>query len=98
LERNLWNFLKFLGYEESRKAVAEYSSINGLQVTSRDVILCSGCSCALDLCITVLANPGQNILVPRPGFAIYRTLAEGLGIQVKYYDLLVRISAKSGAT
>jgi len=46
----------------------------------------------------VLANPGQNILVPRPGFAIYRTLAEGLGIQVKYYDLLVRISAKSGAT
>lgn len=98
MERNLWNFLKFLGYEESRKAVAEYSSINGLQVTSRDVILCSGCSCALDLCITVLANPGQNILVPRPGFAIYRTLAEGLGIQVKYYDLLVRISAKSGAT
>ncbi|XP_059471348.1 tyrosine aminotransferase [Neocloeon triangulifer] len=77
-----------VGYEEARNSVAEYSSINGLQVTAKDVILCSGCSCSLDLCITVLANPGQNILVPRPGFSIYRTLAEGLGVQVKYYDLL----------
>lgn len=55
----------------------------------QDVLLCSGCSCALDLCITVLADPGQNIVVPRPGFAIYRTLAEGLGVRVRHYDLLV---------
>lgn len=56
---------------------------------SQDVVLCSGCSCAIDLCITVLANPGQTILVPCPGFSIYRTLAEGLGINVKTYQLLV---------
>uniref|UniRef100_A0A1I8FFK4 Aminotran_1_2 domain-containing protein n=1 Tax=Macrostomum lignano TaxID=282301 RepID=A0A1I8FFK4_9PLAT len=42
-----------------------------------DVILTSGCSSALDLCISVLANPGDNILIPRPGFSIYRTLADG---------------------
>jgi len=57
----------------------------------QDVILCSGCSCALDLCITVLAREGQNILIPRPGFSIYRTLAEGLGITVKTYNLCVSI-------
>lgn len=56
---------------------------------SQDVVLCSGCSCALDLAITVLANPGQNILVPRPGFPLYRTLAESLGIHVKSYNLRV---------
>ena len=55
----------------------------------QDIVLCSGCSCALDLCISVLANPGQNILVPRPGFPLYRTLAEGLGIRTKFYDLNV---------
>jgi len=55
----------------------------------QDVILCSGCSCALDLCISVLANRGQNILVPRPGFPLYRTLALGLGIETKFYDLKV---------
>lgn len=42
---------------------------------------------ALDLCICVLANPGQNILVPMPGFSIYKTLAESHGILVKHYNL-----------
>ena len=56
----------------------------------QDIILTSGCSGALDLCITCLANPGQNILVPRPGFSIYKTLADSLGIHVRHYNLLVR--------
>ncbi|KYQ56763.1 Tyrosine aminotransferase [Trachymyrmex zeteki] len=76
-----------IGYEMAREAVAEYSSNEFVKVNSKDVILCSGCSCALDLCITVLAREGQNILIPRPGFSIYRTLAEGLGITVKTYNL-----------
>ena len=53
-----------------------------------DVILCSGCSCSLDLCIAALANPGQNILIPRPGFPLYATLANGYGIETKEYDLI----------
>lgn len=76
------------GYEKSRAAVAEYVSTPEVKVEAKDVILCSGCSGALDLCVTALANPGQNFLVPRPGFSIYKTLAESLGIFVKTYDLL----------
>ncbi|KAK7114648.1 tyrosine aminotransferase-like [Littorina saxatilis] len=76
------------GYEKARAAVAEYVSTPTTKVEARDVVLCSGCSGALDLCITVLANPGQNILMPRPGFSIYKTLAESLGVIVKTYDLL----------
>ncbi|XP_024944186.1 tyrosine aminotransferase isoform X2 [Cephus cinctus] len=76
-----------IGYQEAREAVAEYSSNEFVKVDPNDVILCSGCSCALDLCITALARPGQNILIPRPGFSIYRTLAEGLGITVRSYNL-----------
>ncbi len=55
----------------------------------QDVVFASGCSGALDLAITVLANPGQNILIPRPGFSLYKTLADSMGIEVKHYDLLV---------
>lgn len=73
------------GYVEARKAVAEHIGDN---ITSDDVILCSGCSCSLDLCISAMANPGQNILVPRPGFPLYTTLANGLGIKTKEYNLL----------
>ncbi|CAC5375286.1 TAT [Mytilus coruscus] len=77
-----------IGYEEARQAVADYTSSHDAPVTSKDVILTNGCSSALDLCITVLASRGQNILIPRPGFSIYKTLGESLGIQVRFYDLL----------
>merc|ERR1712088_720708 len=43
---------------------------------------------ALDIAISTLADDGQNILVPRPGFPLYTTLSAGLGIQTREYDLL----------
>lgn len=63
--------------------------MNLLFFSSQDIILTSGCSQAIELCLAVLANPGQNILVPRPGFSLYKTLAESMGIEVKLYNLLV---------
>ena len=45
---------------------------------SRDPVLTSDwCSCALDIAISTMADAGQNILVPRPGFPIYTTLSAG---------------------
>lgn len=42
------------------------------------------------MCITVLADGErhQNILVPRPGFPIYQTLAECIGVETRLYNLL----------
>jgi tyrosine aminotransferase len=77
-----------VGFEEARQAVAEYVSSPGAEIMADDVVLCSGCSSCLDLAISAMADPGQNILVPRPGFPIYKTLAHGLGIATKEYDLL----------
>ena len=51
-------------------------------------MIASGCSGAIELCISVLANPGDNILIPQPGFSIYRTIAVSNGVQVKPYNLL----------
>lgn len=72
----------------AREAVAQYVSPHQGEVTSNDVILTSGCSSALDLCISALAEQGQNILIPRPGFSIYRTLAQAHGIEIRSYNLL----------
>ena len=60
----------------------------GNDIKAEDVLIVSGCSCALDMAISAMANPGDNILVPRPGFPLYKTLANGLGIKTKEYDLL----------
>ncbi|XP_050709914.1 tyrosine aminotransferase-like [Eriocheir sinensis] len=82
-------YVSSTGMEDARSAVAKYCRVEGkVELSPKDVILCSGCSCALDLCITALCGPGQTLLVPRPGFPIYRTLAEGLGVVVKDYNLL----------
>uniref|UniRef100_A0A7G3AXD2 Tyrosine aminotransferase n=1 Tax=Lutzomyia longipalpis TaxID=7200 RepID=A0A7G3AXD2_LUTLO len=78
------------GRVEARQAVAEYEATNNNvgPLTAEDIILCSGCSSALELCIAALADSGQNILIPRPGFSIYQTLAPGFGVSLRMYNLL----------
>lgn len=38
--------------------------------------------------ICVLAGPGQNILIPRPGFPLYKTLTSVYGVHYKQYNLI----------
>ncbi|NWT19823.1 ATTY aminotransferase, partial [Vireo altiloquus] len=77
-----------VGYQSCREAVAAYYNCPEAPLKAQDVILTSGCSQAIELALAVLANPGQNILVPRPGFSLYKTLALSMGIEVKLYNLL----------
>lgn len=77
-----------VGFPEVREALAEYISLPEAPVTADDIVLTSGCSHALQLAIEALADPGQNILVPRPGFPLYATLMNPLGVFEKYYNLL----------
>lgn len=76
-----------VGYEDTRAAIAAHFTHPEAPLAAKDIILASGCSGAIDLAISVLTNRGQNILLPRPGFSLYRTLAVSLGIEVRYYNL-----------
>ncbi len=53
-------------------------------------MLAFGCSGALFNAISVLCETGDSIVVPRPGFPLALPIAENLGLNLKYYDLLVR--------
>ena len=77
-----------IGYESARAAIAKRYSTEMAPLTVNDVIITSGCSGALDLTFSVLAHAGQTILLPQPGFSLYRTLCDNKGIKVKYYRLL----------
>lgn len=77
-----------IGNEKAREAIAAYISTDKIKITREDVIICSGCSSALEMCITALANPGDNILIPRPGFFIYEVLARTIDVHAKFYNLL----------
>lgn len=78
-----------VGLEMARKAIAErYSEGLANPLTAADVIVTSGCSGALELAFSALAHAGQTILLPQPGFSLYRTLCDNKGICVKYYRLI----------
>lgn len=76
------------GSVEARQAVCDYVEKYQGKVTPNDVILSSGCGAALEMCIGVFAEPGKNILIPRPAFPIYWTFAISLGMEVRSYNLL----------
>jgi tyrosine aminotransferase len=71
-----------------REAVASHATTPEAPVTADDIVLASGCSHALQLAIEALANPGDNILVPKPGFPLYATLMRPHAIEDRAYNLV----------
>jgi tyrosine aminotransferase len=76
-----------VGLLEAREAVASHFSTPQMQIHADDVIMASGASHALDMAITAIADPGENILVPAPGFPLYKTLCQPNGINTRQYNL-----------
>lgn len=76
------------GLPEARSAIASKYTRPEAPLTPNDVIICSGASGALEIAIRGVANPGDNILIPQPGFSLYRTIAGNCGVEARYYQLL----------
>ncbi|CAF1007375.1 unnamed protein product [Rotaria sp. Silwood1] len=76
------------GTLDARKAVAQFWSRSNYTLKPENVILTSGCSHALEMCIDCIADSGDNILLPRPGFSLYVTLCQSLGIETRFYNLI----------
>ncbi|KAL5022654.1 hypothetical protein ScPMuIL_001809 [Solemya velum] len=79
-------YVDFLGSMEARKAIAQYITSTETPLQAENIIVTLGCIGALDLCIACIANPGQNILIPRPQFPIYKVICDSYEIEVKFYD------------
>ncbi len=84
---------EFTGYSHSaglrvaREAVAEYATGLGTETSPQDVVITSGASEAADLLLTALLNPGDEVLLPGPGYPIYAAIIGKLGAHTRYYDL-----------
>ena len=77
------------GSAACRAAIAAACSYDERHPLSlHDVFVTAGCSQALEHCITVLAAPGKNILLPRPGFPLYETICHRHGVVCIFYELL----------
>ena len=84
---------KFSGYSnssglpETREAIARYATRLGAPTEMKDVIVTAGASEAADLILTGLVNPGEEVLLPAPGYPIYPAIVGKLGARISYYHL-----------
>jgi tyrosine aminotransferase len=76
-----------VGIQSVREVLARFVTTPEAPVTAEDLILTSGCSHSLQMVIEAIANPGDNILVPKPGFPLYATLMRPHGIEDRSYNL-----------
>ena len=74
------------GIPEALEAIRGEAARKGI-TTVQDVFVTSGASEAVDVCISALVNPGENILTPSPDYPLYSAVLCKLGIPVVTYDL-----------
>jgi aspartate/methionine/tyrosine aminotransferase len=70
------------GADGLREAIAEMHN-----VTAESVQIMTGASEALVVLMWLAAEPGANVILPRPGYAPFSALPESLGIETRFYEL-----------
>jgi len=70
------------GAEGLREAIAE---MQGVKAEAVQVV--TGASEALVVLMWLAAEPGANVILPRPGYPPFSALPESLGLEIRYYTL-----------
>ncbi|MEM4635476.1 MAG: aminotransferase class I/II-fold pyridoxal phosphate-dependent enzyme [Candidatus Nitrosocaldus sp.] len=76
------------GVRELREAIAERESAKGMHVMPEDVVVTNGVSEALDMVISSIAEPGDEVLVPGPCYPPYLSYARVRGVKPVEYATL----------
>ncbi|MCR4439928.1 MAG: aminotransferase class I/II-fold pyridoxal phosphate-dependent enzyme [bacterium] len=84
--RNMNGYSPSSGVQEARDSIARAARAKGID-NILDVFITTGASEAIDVCLTALANEGENVLLPSPGYPLYSALLNKLGVEVNEYYL-----------
>jgi alanine-synthesizing transaminase len=74
------------GIKEALDAIRGEAARKGI-ASLQDVFITSGASEAVDVCLTALLNPGEDLLTPSPDYPLYSAVLAKLGIGLNAYDL-----------
>jgi alanine-synthesizing transaminase len=74
------------GIPEALEAIRGEAARKGI-ATVRDVFVTSGVSETVDLCLSALVNPDEDLLTPSPDYPLYSAVLCKLGIRLNAYDL-----------
>jgi alanine-synthesizing transaminase len=74
------------GLPQALDAIRGEAARKGI-TTVQDVFVTTGASEAVDLCLTALLNPGEDLLTPCPDYPLYSAVLAKMGIQLNPYYL-----------
>ena len=74
------------GVPEALEAIRGEAARKGI-ASVRDVFVTSGVSETVDLCLSALVDPGEDVLTPSPDYPLYSAILCKLGIRLNTYDL-----------
>jgi len=98
-----------LGLESALEAIRDEAERKGIR-NVQSVFITAGVSEGVDLCLTALVDPGDNVLTPAPDYPLYSAVLAKLGAEPNPYfldesrnwepdleDIKVRINARTKA-
>jgi alanine-synthesizing transaminase len=74
------------GIKPALDAIRAEAARKGI-TTVQDAFVTSGVSETVDICLTALLNPGDNLLTPSPDYPLYSAILAKLGIELNTYSL-----------
>jgi alanine-synthesizing transaminase len=74
------------GLKEALDAIRGEAAHKGI-TTVQDVFVTTGVSETVDLCLTALLNPGEDLLTPAPDYPLYSAVLAKIGIDLNAYYL-----------
>jgi alanine-synthesizing transaminase len=86
MERNDNGYAPSSGIPAARQAIEAQAQRKGIS-SILDIFITSGVSEAIDVCFTALADAGENILIPTPGYPLYSAVLNKLGVRPNGYFL-----------
>ncbi len=78
-------YVPSVGIEPAREAVAADYARRGMPTTADRVVLTSGTSEGIELALSALVNPGDEVLVPTPTYPLYTALAAKIDARAVCY-------------
>ena len=87
LEAGQTHYAPNQGIPELRRAVSEYETRRGNAVTEDQVLVTIGATQALCTALTGILNPGEEVIIPTPGFVLYESIVLAAGGRPVFLDV-----------
>jgi len=95
LERESIKYFKTRSYQPdpkgllvARAAISEYYSKNQTKIGAEHIVVTASTSESYNLIFNTFTQPGDEVLLPRPGYPLFEYLAGFNHLKVNYYDLV----------